>query len=159
MQQTNPSSGYTCFRTVPVIQKHHQKLTWMLEFSITMLPRSNRGSSPNSIGNMSWKKPCAYEQRLLEVEHATFTPLVFPLLGGWLGRQLHFTNGLPPCSLRSGTMHPYSATLCWVRSRLAFSLLRSSIQCIRGARSSIGHAVKSSAPVDLVNAEAQLRLL
>ena len=49
----------------------------------------------------------------------------------------------------------------WERIRLPipwgyFSLLRSAIQCIRGARSSRGHAVKLS-PVDLVTAEASLQ--
>ena len=32
---------------------------------------------------------------------------------------------------------PYSTTLCWLRCHLCYSLLRSSIQAIRGARSSI----------------------
>ena len=50
-------------------------------------------------------------------------------------------------------MQPYSTTLYWLRCSLSFSLLRSAIQCIRGARSSRGHAVKLS-PVDLVTAEA-----
>ena len=35
---------------------------------------------------------------------------------------------------------------------LTFSLLRSAIQCIRGARSSIGHALKQP-PMDLANSE------
>ena len=37
----------------------------------------------------------------------------------------------------------YSSTLSWLRCRLTFSLLRSAIQCVRGARSSCGHAAKS----------------
>jgi hypothetical protein len=39
---------------------------------------------------------------------------------------------------------------------LSFSLLRSSIQAIRGARSSRGYAVKSPTAVDLVTAEANI---
>ena len=38
---------------------------------------------------------------------------------------------------------------------LSLSLLRSSIQCIRGARSSIGHYVKTPPIVELVRAESQ----
>ena len=45
---------------------------------------------------------------------------------------------------------PYSKTLGWLRCCLSFSLLYSSIQAIRGARSSKGHAVKSPTAVDLV---------
>ncbi len=52
--------------------------------------------------------------------------------------------------------HSYSSTLQWLRCRLSFSLLRSSIQAIQGARSSIGHAVRIPAAVDLVTSEAHL---
>ena len=37
----------------------------------------------------------------------------------------------------------YSKTLCWLRCRLSFSLLRSSIQALRGARSSRGYVVRT----------------
>ena len=52
--------------------------------------------------------------------------------------------------------HPYSSTLCWLRCRLGFSLLRSAIQAIRGARSSRGHAIRISTAVDLVNIESNI---
>jgi len=38
----------------------------------------------------------------------------------------------------------YAAVLGWIRCRLSFCLLRSAIQCIRGARSSQGHYVRSA---------------
>ena len=52
--------------------------------------------------------------------------------------------------------HPYSIrhSASWLRSRITFSLLRSAIQCIRGARSSVGHAARSHIPpLDLVCSE------
>ena len=49
---------------------------------------------------------------------------------------------------------PYSLTMSWLRSRLTFSLLRSSIQCIRGAISRCGHAVHQQ--LELVAAEANI---
>ena len=49
----------------------------------------------------------------------------------------------------------YSVVMGWLRCCLSFSLLRSSIQCIRGARSSIGHYVKTSPIVELIRAESQ----
>ena len=52
--------------------------------------------------------------------------------------------------------HTYSCTLCWLRCRLAFSLLRSSIQAIRGARSLCGHAIKMPMVVDQINSESHL---
>ena len=51
---------------------------------------------------------------------------------------------------------PYSTTMGWLHCRLSFSLLRSSILCIRGARSSLSHAATSvSLPVDLVTSESR----
>ena len=51
----------------------------------------------------------------------------------------------------------YCSTLYWLRVRLSFSLLRSAIQCIRGARSSKDHAEKSPPPIDLISSEAWLQ--
>ena len=50
---------------------------------------------------------------------------------------------------------PYSSTMCWLRFRLSFSLLRSSIQDINGARSSVRKSAKSATPeIDLVIRES-----
>ena len=54
---------------------------------------------------------------------------------------------------------PYCSTLAWMRCKLSFALLRSSIQCIRGARSACGHTFKQSPlPTDLVVAESNISL-
>ena len=39
--------------------------------------------------------------------------------------------------------HPYSLTMNWLRCILSFALLRSAVQCIQGARSARGRAVKA----------------
>ena len=95
-------------------------------------------------------KKCAYEQRIREVEHATFSPLVLFATGG-LAREANPFYKRLASMLASKWDHTYSSTLCWLRCRLAFSLLRSSIQAIRGARSSCGHAIKMPMMVDLIN--------
>ena len=52
---------------------------------------------------------------------------------------------------------PYCNTIAWIRCSLSFSLLRSSIQCIRGARSAGGRASNQFVPpIDLVSAEAKI---
>ena len=54
---------------------------------------------------------------------------------------------------------PYCGTLAWMRCKLSFALLRSSIQCIHGARSAGGHALKQShLPADLVVVESNISL-
>ena len=49
---------------------------------------------------------------------------------------------------------PYSTTLCWLQCCSSYSLFHSSIQTIRGARSSQGHAVRSPTAIDLVTTES-----
>ena len=118
-------------------------------------PSNSSNSISNNYRKHEQEKKRAYERRLLEVEHSTFTPLVFSATGGMARQSTTFYKRLASL-LANKWDQPYSSTLCWVRSRLSFSLLRSAIQCIRGARSRHGHAVKSPPPIDLVGAEAQL---
>ena len=101
------------------------------------------------------EKVRTYRQRVREVEHATFVPLVMSATGGLAKQATNFYKRLASL-LADKWEQPYSTTLYWLRCSLSFSLLRSAIQCIRGARSSRGHAVKFS-PVDLVTAEASLQ--
>jgi hypothetical protein len=118
---------------------------------------SNRSTSINSCYRKHEdEKKRAYEQRVREVEHSTFTPLVFSATGGMAKQSTTFYKRLASL-LADKWEQPYSSTLCWLRCRISFSLLRSAIQCIRGARSSHGHACRSTPPIDLVNKEAQIR--
>ncbi len=100
-------------------------------------------------------KKRAYEERIREVEHATFTPVVLSTTGG-IAKEANIFYKKLASMVANKWEHSYSSTLQWLRCRLSFSLLRSSIQAIRGARSSIGHAVRIPAAVDLVTSEAHL---
>jgi len=101
------------------------------------------------------EKKCAYEQRIREVEHSTFTSLVFSATGGMAKQSTTFYKRLAsPLAVKWD--HSYSSTLSWLRCRISFSLLWSAIQSIRGARSSPGSALRSTHPVDLMNNEARI---
>ena len=107
---------------------------------------SNRNTSiSNCYRKHEVEKRRTYEQRTREVEHSTFTPLVFSATGGMAKQSTTFYKRLASL-LVDRWEQPYSSTLGWLRCRLSFSLLRSAIQCIRGARSSRGHAVSRFPP-------------
>ena len=94
-------------------------------------------------------KKRAYEQRIQEIEQSSFTPLVMSSTGG-LGPAATTTYKRLATLLSAKWDLPYSLTMNWLRCCLSFSLLRSSIQAIRGARSSAGRASKFvSLPFDL----------
>ena len=100
-------------------------------------------------------KKRAYEERCLEVEHASFTPLVMSVTGG-LGKIATVTYKRLASRLSTKWDQPYSRVMGWLRCKLSFSLLRSAIFCIRGSRSSCGHPTSpTSTSIDLVACESR----
>ena len=101
------------------------------------------------------EKKRVYQQRILEVEHSSFTPLVLSATGGMGNEATTFYKRLATL-LAQKWDSPYSTTLCWLRCRLSYSLLRSSIQA-RGARSSQGNAVRPPTAIDFVITESHIQ--
>ena len=117
---------------------------------------SNKNLTPPACYRKHEKeKKRAYEQRVREVEHSSFTPLILSATGGMETEATSFYKHLSSMLAQKWDF-PYSSTLCWLRCRLTFSLLRSAIQAIRGARSSQGHAARSPTAIDLINAESNI---
>ncbi len=97
-----------------------------------------------------------YEQRVWEVEHGSFTPLVMSLSGG-CGNATNICYKRLTSMLAEKRDQPYSSTLAWMRCKLSFALLQSAIQCIRGARFASGRALKFEvSPSDLVVEESNI---
>ncbi len=88
------------------------------------------------------EKKRVYEQRIRERSSASFTPIVLSASGG-------LAKGATVFYKKHATMlaekwdQSYSSTIGWLRCTISFSLLRSAVQCIRGARSSKGKAARS----------------
>ena len=102
------------------------------------------------------EKKRTYGQRVREVEHGSFTPLVFSSTGG-MGKEATTCYKRIASLLALKKNATYSHTMAWIRYRLSFALLRSSLMCIRGTRSHVYHAIKSSeVSIDLVLCESRL---
>ena len=84
------------------------------------------------------QKQRSYDQRVCEIEHGSFTPLVFTTTSGGMGKCASVTYKRLASLLSTKQEQNYGATIAWIRCCLSFSLLRSSIMCLRGARSSQG---------------------
>ena len=103
-----------------------------------------------------WKH--TYEARIREVEHATFTPLIFSATGGMADQAIVFYKRLASLISEKRNDH-YAIVMGWIRCCLSFSLLRSAIRCLRGSRSSSGRFSSRENPlatVDLIQAETGL---
>ena len=100
------------------------------------------------------EKRRAYEERIREVEHGSFIPLVFSSSGG-MGKAATTTYKHLAQLLSEKWSFPYSVVMGWLHCSLGFSLLRSSIMCIRGSRS---RSKRPGVPpaVDLAVAEGHL---
>ena len=76
-----------------------------------------------------------YDEHVLNIKHGTFTPLVFSVANGMGLTATTFYKRL--ASLLSDKLHQsYSQIIHWLCC--SFSLLRSLIMCLRGARSLSG---------------------
>ena len=116
-------------------------------------PTNRKSSISSTYRAQESEKKRQYNQRITEIEHGSFSPLVFSSSGG-MGREATIFYKSLASRLSENWDQHYSVTLGCLRSVLSFSLLRSSIQCIRGARSSRGHPFFHPLPVDVVRAEA-----
>jgi len=101
------------------------------------------------------KNAYVYEQRIREVEHASFTPLVLAATGGLASEATVFYKRLASL-IAAKRNNPYNSTLSWLCCGLSFSLLRSAIRCIRRARSSCGYSLHSPVSLDLARSESKL---
>ena len=78
------------------------------------------------------EKKRMYNDRIIQVEKASFVPLIFTTSGG-LGPECDLTGLLAEkiCTKRNET---YSSVIQHIRTRLRFALLRSTLVAIRGFR-------------------------
>ena len=98
------------------------------------------------------EKRRVYEQRVREVERASFTPLVFSALGG-MSRPTEITYKRLASLLADKKDQFYNSVISLIMP-ISFSLL-SAIMCLRGSRSTAGHPLKD---FDFVLAGAEGRL-
>ena len=96
-----------------------------------------------------------YNQRVIQIEHGTFTPLVFSLFGGMSPECGRFYSRLSQL-LSEKRKENQSITTSWVRARISFSLLRSALLCMRGSRSTKPQTETYETTIAFVAKEAKI---
>ena len=77
-----------------------------------------------------------YEERIREIERASFSPLVFTSSGGISpGASIFFKHLADLISIKR--VQEYSITMNWIRTIISFVLLRSVIMCLRENQSRV----------------------
>ena len=80
------------------------------------------------------EKKKSYNERVLNIENASFSPLVFNVNGGMARECKKFYSRLTEMIAEKRNISLSIAT-AFIRIKLSFSLLRSMLLCIRGSRS------------------------
>ena len=75
-----------------------------------------------------------YLDRVLQVEHGSFTPLIFGTNGGLGNECSRFLKELAQ-KLCIKTENDYPNVMTWLRTRISMEITRSSLLCLRGSRS------------------------
>ena len=99
-----------------------------------------------------------YDLRIRQIEQASFTPIVLSSTGGMVSITTTTYKRLASL-LADKWSTSYTQTMGWLRCRLSFSLLRSSIQCIRGVQSNQGHAIHLPPSIELTVSESMIPLV
>ena len=129
MIQRHTTSGL-CTMYVNTSKPHRARLRTMHLRAHTPLPQCYRQNE--------LQKKRAYDQRVREIEHGSFSPLVFSTTGG-MGTTATTVYKRIASMIASKHNKTYSKTIHWLRCRLSFSLIRSAIMCLRGSRSTLHH--------------------
>ena len=79
------------------------------------------------------EKKRSYNSRIMNVEHGTFTPLVFSVLGAE-GPETSTFHRYIATKIASKTEETFEKVLSLIRCKLSFLILKSALMCIRGSR-------------------------
>ena len=74
----------------------------------------------------------------MNVEHGTFTPLVFSVTGV-MGKECSVFHKHIAEKIARKTEQPYNELISVIRCKLSFLILRSALICVRGSRSHTQH--------------------
>ena len=105
--------------------------------------------------NHEMSKRREYLQRVLEVENGAFTPLVFGTNGGLGGECAKFLSALSS-KIAKRDDESYAHTMTWIRTRLSFDIMRSSLACMRGSRTPFRRDVEPINDFEMMSRQGDL---
>ena len=108
----------------------HQRAYFDVKVFNPHAPSNKRFSTLACYAHHEQIKRHLYEQRFNEAELASFTPLIFSTIGG-MGKSAAVLYRHLAGMIATKIKQPYSSTITWICCRLTFSLIRSSVSCLR----------------------------
>ena len=96
------------------------------------------------------KKRAEYGRHVREIEHGSFTPLVFTSVGGMAGEATVFCRRLASLLATKRDGELYAVVMGWLRCTFSFLLIRAAIMCVRGTRKRRSDDDFSNSPLEVV---------
>ena len=116
-----------CKRGGFIIQRHNELRDLEAQMLNLLIPQQMYRQHEN-------EKKRMYAIRVMKVEEATFTPLVFTATGVMAPEcQVYHKRLAELLSVKKG--EDDSTTMSWIRTRISFAILQTSLLCLRGSRS------------------------
>ena len=79
------------------------------------------------------EKKRKYGSRIMEIEHGTFTPLIYSITGG-MGPECSIFHKHLANRIAEKTGNKYEKILTLIRTKLSFLIMKSALLCVRGSR-------------------------
>ena len=98
-------------------------------------------SQEQTLKNQENKKKREYNQRVMEVEGGSFTPLVFGTNGA-TGKECNTFISSMATKLSAKRNEQYANIIKWIGTRYSVSLLRATLLCVRGSRDPLQNNTK-----------------
>ena len=93
----------------------------------------------------------------MQIEHGTFTPLVFSVNGGIAPECEKFHKHVAE-RISEKTGEKYNHVISWIRCKLSFLILRAALMCVRGSRPhNPKNATKTTTDYALACDDAQIK--
>ena len=97
------------------------------------MPSSTHMTSEKIYKKHENEKKREYNSRIMNIEHATFTPLVFSTNGG-AGPECEMFHKHIAQLISDKTGERYGHVMSYIRCKLSFLILRACLTCLRGSR-------------------------
>ena len=97
----------------------------------------------------------AYNERILQIDHGTFAPLVFSINGSMGTESQKFYSRLAQMISEMRDL-PQSISSNWIRRKFCFGLLKSSLLCLKGSRAVCRKTAEFEIDVDVSHTVAKI---
>ena len=102
------------------------------------------------------QKKRQYNERVIRVEHGSFTPLVFSAFGG-AGRETERFLSLLIKKIAEKRDLPISVIANYVRTKLSFVLVRAQVLCLRGFRKPWQRNIVDAGEAEVVDCRGKIK--